>query len=172
MVTAKAPNWTAHNGHSNTSPTFERLCDAVERIIRNGAADLIAGDAGSVARTIMAQLAHRHNLVPFDDIDVVRSRLISDGFLQRDPDRMDGLDVRTANCLFNMAKRHPWAPCCEGLPPPTTVAYLLKYSGSILLSYPGFGRKSLQNLSDVLASYGLKLTPELSEIMQEVQSDG
>lgn len=59
----KAP-WTMANGRTNSSPEFQFLCDEVEGIIRGSAHSLIAGNAGSVARLIMAQLAHVHGLAP------------------------------------------------------------------------------------------------------------
>ena len=66
-------SWTYKNGRSNSSDAFQFLCDEVESMIRGGAHSLIAGNAGSVARLIVAQLAHVHGLVP--------SRPIGDGEL-------------------------------------------------------------------------------------------
>jgi hypothetical protein len=70
-------DWTVHEGLSNSSPAFFELQSAVEQIIRNSGADLIAGRASTVARLIMAQLAHVHGVGPlpagnamvdFDDV--------------------------------------------------------------------------------------------------------
>lgn len=63
-----APDWTVDpaSGRSNSSDEFEGLCRAVERLIRDSAHDLISGDAGTVARLIMAQLAHKHGLGPLE----------------------------------------------------------------------------------------------------------
>jgi hypothetical protein len=58
-------NWTCDDeGRSNSSELFEELCTAVTSLIRESAHALIAGRADSVARLIMAQLAHVHGLVP------------------------------------------------------------------------------------------------------------
>lgn len=59
-------DWTTNRktGRTNSSQTFERLCGEVEELIRGSANSLIAGDAGSVARLIVAQLAHVHHLAP------------------------------------------------------------------------------------------------------------
>lgn len=58
-------DWTCDNtGRSNSSQKFQRLCDDVERMIRGDAHSLIAGNAQSTARLIMAQLAHVHGLAP------------------------------------------------------------------------------------------------------------
>jgi transcriptional regulator with GAF, ATPase, and Fis domain len=59
------PDWTWDaKGRSNSSPAFKKLCAEVELLIRAEAFTLIAGDAGSTARLIMAQLAHVHKLSP------------------------------------------------------------------------------------------------------------
>ena len=60
-------DWTCKDGVMNSSDKFEALCDAVERLIRNDAYMLIAGNAGMTARLIVAQLAHVHGMVPKDD---------------------------------------------------------------------------------------------------------
>lgn len=58
-------DWTCdRQGRSNASALFEKLCEEVERLIRDDARALIAGNAGSTARLIMAQLAHVHGLAP------------------------------------------------------------------------------------------------------------
>lgn len=59
-------DWTRDpkTGRSNSSKEFDRLVGAVAQLIRNGAHDLIAGRAETVARVIMAQLAHKHGLRP------------------------------------------------------------------------------------------------------------
>lgn len=65
LATPPPANWTADDsGASNSSPAFLRLCDVVERIIRGEAHDIVNGRAASVARTIMANLAHAHGLAP------------------------------------------------------------------------------------------------------------
>lgn len=61
-------HWTSHNGWTNASPEFQRMCDEVERIIRSDAHSLINGHAQMTARLIMAQLAHVHGLAPKEDI--------------------------------------------------------------------------------------------------------
>lgn len=63
--TAESDDWTAGpGGGSNNSHLSKTLTDEVERIIRNGAHDLIAGRAGTVAGVILARLAHEHGLRP------------------------------------------------------------------------------------------------------------
>lgn len=58
-------DWTmSEEGRANSSPEFLHLCDEVERLIRGSAHALISGDAGSVSRLILAQLAHVHQLAP------------------------------------------------------------------------------------------------------------
>lgn len=59
-------DWTIdpHSGKLNSSRAFVTLCDEVESLIRADAHALIAGNAGSTARLIVAQLAHVHGLAP------------------------------------------------------------------------------------------------------------
>lgn len=58
-------DWTwDRKGRSNASPEFKRICDEVERLIRNDAFALISGNAGATARLIVAQLAHVHGMKP------------------------------------------------------------------------------------------------------------
>jgi dihydroneopterin aldolase len=59
-------DWTIdpETHRSNSSPEYLRLVEHVARLIRNSAHDLIGGRAESVARLIMAQLAHVHGLAP------------------------------------------------------------------------------------------------------------
>lgn len=63
-VAHQKTDWTIADGRSNSSPLFVALCEEIEKTIRGGAYSLIAGDAGSVARVILAQLAHTHGLRP------------------------------------------------------------------------------------------------------------
>lgn len=57
--------WTMdETGSSNSSEAFLSLCGEVERLIRSDAHALLSGNAGGTARLILAQLAHRHGLVP------------------------------------------------------------------------------------------------------------
>lgn len=58
-------DWTVgQSGRSNSSAQFLGLIRAVERIIRSSGHDLIQGRAGTVARVIVATLAHEHGLEP------------------------------------------------------------------------------------------------------------
>jgi hypothetical protein len=58
-------DWTCdEEGRSNSSATFEAICDHVEGLIRNDAHSLIGGRADMTARLIVAQLAHVHHLTP------------------------------------------------------------------------------------------------------------
>lgn len=57
-------DWTLEQNRTNSSKLFLDLCDEVERIIRGDAAQLINGNAGNTARLIVAQLAHKHKLIP------------------------------------------------------------------------------------------------------------
>ncbi len=64
--TGHGDDWTIDpaTNRSNSSAEFNRLCDEVERLIRGDAHMLISGQAGRTAGLIMAQLAHKHGLVP------------------------------------------------------------------------------------------------------------
>lgn len=57
-------DWTANDGSANSSPIFLALSLEIERVIRSSAHDLIAGDADTVARVILANMAHKHGMVP------------------------------------------------------------------------------------------------------------
>lgn len=58
-------DWTCDSdGRTNSSEQFTRLVREVERLIRGDAHKLIAGRADMTAQLIMAQLAHKHGLVP------------------------------------------------------------------------------------------------------------
>ncbi len=58
-------DWTVdHNGRSNSSAEFINTCSHVERLIRGSAHDLINGRADSVARLIVAQMAHELGFAP------------------------------------------------------------------------------------------------------------
>ncbi len=84
--------------------------------------------------------------------------LVTDALLQREPWTLPGLTVRVRKRLEQIAYRKiEWAGCCYGMPEPHTVAVLLKWSASTLLSFPGFGSGSLDNLETVLGRHGCKL---------------
>ena len=59
-------DWTISpvDGKSNSSPAFEELVITVEELIRHSAHSLLAGRADTVARLIVAQLAHVHHMKP------------------------------------------------------------------------------------------------------------
>lgn len=59
-------DWTVdqETGRSNSSAAFNAAVDAVARLIRNSAHDLIGGRVESVATLIVAQLAHIHGFAP------------------------------------------------------------------------------------------------------------
>lgn len=59
-------DWTVNpaSGRSNDSREFHQLVTEVAILIRGSAHALISGDAHGVARLIVAQLAHKHRLVP------------------------------------------------------------------------------------------------------------
>lgn len=59
-------DWTQYKGRANSSQEFEDLVTVVDILIRNNGWDLINGRSISVARLIMAQLAHVHHLRPDD----------------------------------------------------------------------------------------------------------
>lgn len=87
--------------------------------------------------------------------------LVDDDLLQRAPWTLPGLSAWCRKRLRQIVERGDvWAPCCAGLPAPTTVAELLKWRPSMLLSFPNFGRESLLNLETVLQAHGLKLSFE------------
>lgn len=87
--------------------------------------------------------------------------LVTDALLQREPWTLPGLSVRVKVRLEQIAHREvEWAPACDGLPEPHTVAALLKWRPAALLSFPNFGRGSLDNLEAVLQRNSLKLSAE------------
>lgn len=58
-------DWTrGADGRSNTSATFVGAVAVVERMIRDGAHSLIGGNVETVARTIVANLAHVQGWTP------------------------------------------------------------------------------------------------------------
>lgn len=58
-------DWTANtDGTSNSSDEFYRLAGAVGDLIQSRAHDIVGGKADRVARLIVANLAHRHDLAP------------------------------------------------------------------------------------------------------------
>lgn len=59
-------DWTFNRatGHTNSSSLYLEMAAIVEDIIRQSAHALIAGRAGSVARHILAHLAHKHGFRP------------------------------------------------------------------------------------------------------------
>lgn len=57
-------DWTLKDGHVNSSDLYLTLVDEMSKIIKDGAHSLLAGDVNSVARVIVAQLAHVHNFGP------------------------------------------------------------------------------------------------------------
>jgi hypothetical protein len=68
-------DWTVGpEGRSNTSARFLKLMSAVERLILDSGHDLIHGRANTVARVIMAQLAHVHGLAPKDAVAPVAAQ--------------------------------------------------------------------------------------------------
>lgn len=63
-------DWTRNSdGRSNSSNRFLFLVSEVERLIRNSAHDIVGGHIESVARLIMAQLAHKHGMRPSEELD-------------------------------------------------------------------------------------------------------
>ena len=87
--------------------------------------------------------------------------LVTDALLQREPWTLPGLSVRVQTRLKQIAHREiSWALCCDGLPEPTTLAALLKWRPAALLSFPNFGRGSLDNLEAVLQRNNLTLSAE------------
>jgi hypothetical protein len=60
-------NWTERDGRSNASELFQKLAGEVARLLRGSAHDLINGNADSVARLVVAQLAHVHKLGPMEE---------------------------------------------------------------------------------------------------------
>lgn len=62
-------DWTIdpETRRSNSSPRFRALADHVELIIRDSAHDLIGGRTDRVAGLVMAQLAHKHGVLPAEE---------------------------------------------------------------------------------------------------------
>ena len=63
-------DWTLDKStlRSNSSELFTDLCKEAESVIRDDAFALIGGRADLTARLIMAQLAHKHQLIPIQYI--------------------------------------------------------------------------------------------------------
>lgn len=59
-----AKDWTAHRGRANSSNEFKRCVALVDEIICGSGHALIHGQTESVARLIVAQLAHVRGLAP------------------------------------------------------------------------------------------------------------
>lgn len=59
-------DWTMRGGHTNSGREFTFLITEVERLVREGAHSLLNGRADQVARVIMAQLAHVHDVGPLE----------------------------------------------------------------------------------------------------------
>jgi thioester reductase-like protein len=59
-------DWTEKDGRTNTSDLFNRMVEVVTQLILESGSTLIAGGVQSVARTIVAKLAHVYGLVPHD----------------------------------------------------------------------------------------------------------
>ena len=59
-------DWTLDKStlRSNSSELFNDLCKEVESVIRGDAFALIGGRADLTARLVVAQLAHKHKLIP------------------------------------------------------------------------------------------------------------
>jgi len=59
-------DWTLDKStlRSNSSELFNVLCKEVESVIRGDAFALIGGRADLTARLVVAQLAHKHKLIP------------------------------------------------------------------------------------------------------------
>lgn len=60
-------DWTERDGRSNSSELFHHLTREVASLIRDSAHDLINGNVDSVARMIVAQMAHVHKLGPMEE---------------------------------------------------------------------------------------------------------
>ena len=59
----KTPDWTCDaRGHANSSSVFTNLTFAIDRVIQDGASDLISGRSRQVATMILAQLAHKYGM--------------------------------------------------------------------------------------------------------------
>jgi hypothetical protein len=66
-------DWTAKDGRSNSSELYNFLSAEVGQLIRDSAADLIAGRCELVGGLIMARLAHQYGLVPPLDSETIRT---------------------------------------------------------------------------------------------------
>jgi hypothetical protein len=87
--------------------------------------------------------------------------LVTHRLLQTAPWLLDGLSHQTAVKLERIYGLPPreWAPVCKGLPKPATVARLLEWPIPCLLTFPRFGRKTLDDLVQTLAAHSLELPP-------------
>jgi len=57
-------DWTEKDGKSNSSDKYFEAVSAVNQLIQDSAHKLIGGYSHDVARLIVSQLAHKHNLSP------------------------------------------------------------------------------------------------------------
>lgn len=104
---AMADNWTSKDGGTNSSDEYLRLSDEVARLIRSQAHALLRGDAASVGRLIMAQLAHVHGLAPTQPEGEVPEAGRAGEAQTEDQDRTEvGLDaaIEAAACAMWMAE--------------------------------------------------------------------
>ncbi len=80
--------------------------------------------------------------------------------LMMEPWRLPGLTSRCKTRLEELANR-TYVPGADSigscLPVPRRVIHLLHWSEAALLTIPGFGRLTLQNLKSVLSANGCKL---------------
>jgi len=60
-------DWTtSKTGHTNSSEKYNDIVDEVERLIYDSAHDIIHGNINQLSRLIVSQLAHKHNMVPYN----------------------------------------------------------------------------------------------------------
>jgi hypothetical protein len=78
--------------------------------------------------------------------------------------------VRTHNCLLNNFHTDPWTHQPRpGVKPLVTLGDLVRLTEAELLRVPNFGRKSLQEVKEILGYMGLHLGMDLSEPRNEDQ---
>lgn len=106
-------DWTVADGRANMSEEFERIRDAVERIIRSDARNLLAGRAGQTARLVVSTLAHRYGLAPHRRVDARPEAAVDARTLRVAGDYVVGR-VDTCTCATGPNDEHQ--PHCGEVP--------------------------------------------------------
>lgn len=64
MPQVQFKDWTCKHGMANSSEKYLEIAEAIEKVILNGAHDLLRGRSHVVARVILSHLAHKYEMAP------------------------------------------------------------------------------------------------------------